>query len=75
MAMRVVRQKVRADGTPETEKDLLNWLAQVQSDPELALDLQNGPCFAVWSRPSQNPDPPWIDWFKGNLFTNELELL
>ncbi len=44
------------------------WLAQVQSDPELALDLQNGPCFAVWSRPSQNPDA-WIDWFNGDLFT------
>ena len=44
------------------------WLVQVQSDPELALDLQNGSCFAVWSKPSQNPDP-WIDWFKGNLFT------
>jgi hypothetical protein len=26
IAMRVVRQKVREDGTPETEKDLLDWL-------------------------------------------------
>ena len=25
IAMRVVRQKVSADGTPETEKDLLDW--------------------------------------------------
>jgi len=32
MAMRVVRQKVRADGTPETEKDLLDWLKYAQSD-------------------------------------------
>ena len=31
IAMRVVRQKVREDGTPETEKDLLDWL-QVRSE-------------------------------------------
>ena len=30
--MRVVRQKVRADGTPETEKDLLDWLKYAQSE-------------------------------------------
>ena len=32
MEMRVVRQKVRADGTPETEKDLLDWLKFAQSE-------------------------------------------
>src|SRR5690242_7515290 len=32
IAMRVVRQKVRADGTPETEKDLLDWLRYAQSE-------------------------------------------
>ena len=32
IAMRVVRQKVRADGTPETEKDLLDWLKYAQSE-------------------------------------------
>jgi hypothetical protein len=32
MAMRVVRQKVRADGTPDTEKDLLDWLKYAQSE-------------------------------------------
>jgi hypothetical protein len=32
MAMRVVRQRVRADGTPETEKDLLDWLKYAQSE-------------------------------------------
>ena len=32
MVMRVVRQKVRADGTPETEKDLLDWLKFAQSE-------------------------------------------
>ena len=32
MAMRVVRQKVRADGTVETDKDVLDWLKYVQSE-------------------------------------------
>ncbi len=32
MAMRVVRQKVREDGTLETEKDLLDWLKYAQSE-------------------------------------------
>src|SRR5688500_9667720 len=32
IAMRIVRQKVRADGTPETEKDLLDWLKFAQSE-------------------------------------------
>ena len=30
--MRVVRQKVREDGTPETEKDLVDWLKYAQSE-------------------------------------------
>lgn len=32
IAMRAVRHKVRADGTPETEKDLLDWLKYAQSE-------------------------------------------
>src|SRR6185503_19343592 len=32
MAMRVVRQKVRADGSVETDKDVLDWLKYVQSE-------------------------------------------
>lgn len=32
IAMRAVRQKVRADGTPETERDLLDWLKYAQSE-------------------------------------------
>jgi Homeodomain-like domain-containing protein len=34
MAMRVVRQKVRADGTVETDKDVLDWLKYVQSETD-----------------------------------------
>jgi len=30
--MRVVRQKVRADGTMETDKDVLDWLKYAQSE-------------------------------------------
>lgn len=33
MAMRVVRQRVRADGTVETDKDVLDWLKFAQSEP------------------------------------------
>jgi hypothetical protein len=32
MAMRVGKQKVRADGTVETDKDVLDWLKYVQSE-------------------------------------------
>ena len=32
IAMRAVRQKVRADGTLETERDLLDWLKYAQSE-------------------------------------------
>ena len=32
IAMRVVRQKVRADGTVETDKDVLDWLKFAQSE-------------------------------------------
>ena len=32
MAMRVVRQKVRADGTVETDRDVLDWLKFAQSE-------------------------------------------
>lgn len=32
IAMRVVRQRVRADRTPETEKDLLDWLKYAQGE-------------------------------------------
>src|SRR4051794_3629936 len=32
IAMRAVRQKVRADGTLETDKDVLDWLKFAQSE-------------------------------------------
>ena len=32
MAMRAVRQKVRADGSVETDKDVLDWLKYAQSE-------------------------------------------
>src|SRR5688500_5284834 len=44
------------------------WLALVQSDPELTLEPGAGPYFARWSGPSRYPDP-WLDWSEGNVNT------
>ena len=44
------------------------WLSVVASDPELRLDTNQGPCFAVWSGPSQHA-APWLDWRDGQIFT------
>jgi hypothetical protein len=44
------------------------WLAYVESDPELTLSKENGDHFALWSGPSKNPDP-WLDWHDGNIHT------
>ena len=48
------------------EITLEEWLAVVQSDPELTLDPENGEGFARWSGPSRYSEP-WIGWFQGNL--------
>jgi hypothetical protein len=45
------------------------WLAVVTSDPELHIDTQNGPYFAVWSGPCSYPDGGWFEWFDGNIST------
>ncbi|HXE54889.1 MAG TPA: hypothetical protein VN541_17845 [Tepidisphaeraceae bacterium] len=42
------------------------WLELVSADPELRLAGYNGPYFAIWSGPSEYPDP-WLDWFGGNI--------
>src|SRR5262245_7015656 len=40
IAMRAVRQKVKADGSVETNKDLLDWLKYAQSETNgIKLDL------------------------------------
>jgi hypothetical protein len=44
------------------------WLAHVDSDPELKLAGYNGPYFALWSGRSSYPEP-WFDWFDGNIKT------
>lgn len=44
------------------------WLAYVERDPELSLQTEGGPCFAVWSGPSRYAQP-WLDWFEGNIHT------
>jgi hypothetical protein len=45
------------------------WLAVVEADPELAIDAENGPYFAVWSGQCSNPDGGWFDWSVGDVFT------
>ena len=44
------------------------WLAVVQDDPELTIDEENGPYFAVWSGPGEYPC--WLDYSDGDLFSN-----
>jgi hypothetical protein len=45
------------------------WLAIVAVDPELRLDPQNGPCFALWIDPQTRAERGWLDWFDGNIFS------
>ena len=42
------------------------WLAVVDSDPSLIVDVRNGPYFAVFST---NDESGWIDWKDGNLYS------
>lgn len=44
------------------------WLSIVERDPDLSLDLRNGPYHARWGGPSKY-DEPWIDWAEGELYT------
>ena len=44
------------------------WLAYVENDPELSLAKQNGDYFVRWSGSSRNAEP-WLDWYKGNIYT------
>jgi hypothetical protein len=45
------------------------WLAVVAADPELRIDENNGPYFAVWSGPCSYPDGGWFDWDEGCVKT------
>lgn len=44
------------------------WLAYVDSDPELQLWPENGKYFVRWLGQSKYEDP-WLDWFGGNIST------
>jgi len=48
------------------------WLAYVDKDPELSLSSEGGPCSAKWSGKSKHPYP-WLDWFHGNIYTNNAD--
>ncbi len=44
------------------------WLAPVESDPELVIDPRdNGPYFALWLPHRLGHDHPWFDWFQGSI--------
>lgn len=45
------------------------WLEVVRNDPELTLELFNGPCFAVWNGECSYPAGGWFDWSEGNVYT------
>jgi hypothetical protein len=44
------------------------WVAYINSDPELNIVPENGPYFAQWNGKSEYPDP-WFDWFDGCIET------
>lgn len=56
----------QSDRLPITPEE---WLAVVRSDPELNIDEQNSPYFAVWSGPCSDPDGGWFDWTLGRIHT------
>jgi hypothetical protein len=57
---------VESDQRPITAEE---WLALVDADPDLGIDDQNGPYFAVWSGPCSYPDGGWFDWSDGFIST------
>jgi hypothetical protein len=44
------------------------WLALVETDPELQLNKSNGPYFVVWRRPSSKTRY-WLMWADGQIYT------
>lgn len=61
----------RADHWSENEGNEISaeeWLAHVESDPELQRCPENGEYFVRWSGQSKYEDP-WLDWFSGNIST------
>ena len=44
------------------------WLDYVATDADLKLSTQDGPYWAVWSGPSELPQP-WIDWANGRIYS------
>jgi uncharacterized protein (DUF736 family) len=44
------------------------WHALIESDPELRLDNDNKPHFAIWTAHPENGEA-WLDWREGNIET------
>jgi hypothetical protein len=51
----------RKDGAPISSEQ---WLAYVADDPELTIDPEWGPHFAIWAGPSKY-ETPWLDLSHG----------
>lgn len=62
----------RAEHWADEDQTLISseeWLAVVRSDPELRLDPQNGPNFAIWIDFLTGSEKGWFDWRDGAIFT------
>ncbi len=62
----------KKDYFDEEGKDISmdEWHEYVESDPELAIDLDVGDHFARWSGDNRHgPGEAWFDWFEGYIKT------
>ncbi len=64
--LHITRRRNWADKGADITAD--EWLAYVRRDSELLLQPESGPCFAVWSGPSEL-DGPWLNWADGQIYT------
>ena len=61
----------RADDWFDSEQHSITaeeWLALIETDPELELAGDNGPYFTLWKGTSAY-DEAWFDWDQGRIYT------
>ncbi len=64
--LHITRREHWADAGDDISGD--EWLTVVATDPELQLQVENGPYFAVWSQHSSEGDH-WLSWSDGQIDT------
>jgi len=64
--LHITRRAHWADNGDEISAE--EWLTLVATDPELKLEVANGPYFACWSRPSLDGHH-WLTWSNGEIST------